>query len=280
MTAEDACVDLAGCVQAILWRTHGDCMSTLTTAEPASAAESTLCYSLNWVRVDPARLRADFESALASASWKRQNNYSNPSWNGIALYSRSGRPDDTSVVMADTPGRVSVNADGSHSSSKRTPLADVCEYVVRELLPQFGAPWLRVAFFQLKAGGRIGLHKDIVQNHLVQGQIRVHVPVNTNPRVRMFVGGKSYQMPEGSAWYFDPTARHGAENQGEEDRIHLLVDLKLTPALRRLLKAPTVRDRLRFANITAQYYLLQLFLFLKLKTLYLTVKHMRDKPPT
>jgi Aspartyl/Asparaginyl beta-hydroxylase len=212
----------------------------------------TLTYPIQGIQIDPVRLRADLDNVLQNETlWKRQNKYKNVGWKGVALYSRTGEPEDLAQTLL--------------LPVHKTKVGSLCPYICDEILPQFGAPWLRVAFYKLEAGAQIGEHRDIVQNQGGRGMARIHVPVITNDKVIMYVGHKPYHYPPGSAWYFDPTAQHAVENLGNEDRIHLLVDFKCTPEFNRLLKPLDLRDRARFAYITTLYYALRLFAFLRLK---------------
>jgi hypothetical protein len=131
----------------------------------------------------------------------------------------------------------------------RTAAGERCTYITEELLPQFRAPWLRVVFYRLKPGTNIGRHRDIGENRLTNGIIRIHVPLITNPGVLMFVADQPYHFPVGTAWYFDATNYHRVENNGTEDRIHLVIDFKMSPGLAKILKPLTFDDRLRLTHI-------------------------------
>ena len=70
----------------------------------------------------------------------------------------------------------------------------------------------------------------------------------------MFMDGKPYHFGVGTAWYFDATGRHKVENNSDQDRIHLVVDLKPSDATNKLLKPLTLKDRVRFTYFTLLYY--------------------------
>ena len=203
---------------------------------------TSLVYPLGRLRVDPVRLEQDLHK-METDYWIHQDRY-NPGikhWDGIALYSMNGDTQDLRVA-----DRLPVH---------RTAAGEKCAYICDELLPQFRAPWLRVVFYRLRPGTKIGRHRDVGENRMINGIIRVHIPVVTNPGVVMYVADKPYHFPVGSAWYFDATAYHRVENNGTEDRIHLVIDLKLTPELRELLKPLTPNDRLRLSYIYLHHLL-------------------------
>jgi len=201
---------------------------------------SALCYPLRGIQIDPVRLVADLQ-AVAQAPWARQDRYQPGTghWKGLALYSVSGASEDLRCA-----GRPVV---------RRTPAGERCAYICDELLPQFRAPLLRVAFYRLEAGTTIGEHRDYGQNRSM-GYVRVHVPVVTNDAVLMYVGGRPHRFLVGEAWYFDASCAHRVENNGGEDRIHLIVDLVPTRELAGLLRPVTLRDQARFLAHRITFY--------------------------
>jgi hypothetical protein len=217
----------------------------MSVAEQAQAgtldAGNTLVYPLPRIQVDVNRLQKDLKD-MEEGFWIFQDRYKDgiDNWDGIALYSVNGDTHD--LRCAD------------HLPVHKTPAGEKCPYIANELLPQFGAPWLRVVFYRLQAGTKIGQHRDLGENRMMNGIIRIHIPVVTNERVVMYVAEKPYYFPVGTAWYFDATAFHRVENNGDADRIHLVVDFKLSPALTRLLKPLTGSDRIRLTKIAFHHF--------------------------
>lgn len=194
--------------------------------------EDTVCYSLSGIEIDAERLLHDYE-AVASDVWTSQNRYAKgmTNWKGISLYSINGASDD--LRCADKP------------IVSKTPAGDVCSYICDELLPQFGARPLRVAFYRLTAGTNVGKHKDYGQNRTA-GMVRIHIPVITNKDVTMQVEDNTYHFGVGEAWYFDASCWHSVKNSGADDRIHLIADFYPSPELDAHLKPISFNDRLRF----------------------------------
>jgi hypothetical protein len=76
---------------------------------------------------------------------------------------------------------------------------------------------------RLKAGVVIPRHKD--QGPLTAKTHRIHVPVITNPSCMFNVGAESMNLEAGQIWIIDNVNRyHGVENNGTNDRVHLIVD--------------------------------------------------------
>ena len=84
-------------------------------------------------------------------------------------------------------------------------------------------------------GGRITQHSltllpahDAIRGHSdndVTGLRRFHVPIQTNQNVRFYCGNSQINMKVGQCWEFDYKKWHRVVNDGDTDRIHLLVDL-------------------------------------------------------
>jgi hypothetical protein len=91
----------------------------------------------------------------------------------------------------------------------------------------------RVRFMRLVPGGELARHADITDREAGVADDRVtrlHIPIITNPGVRFSSwnseGEKSDEsMAVGSLWYLDQRKPHRAINGGEEDRVHLVIDL-------------------------------------------------------
>lgn len=101
----------------------------------------------------------------------------------------------------------------------------------------------RVRFMRLVPGGELARHADITDRDAGVADDRVtrlHIPIETNPAVRFFGWDAegfqhSARMAAGSLWYLDQRKPHRAINEGEEDRVHLVVDLLGSAGLRDLI---------------------------------------------
>lgn len=76
---------------------------------------------------------------------------------------------------------------------------------------------------RLKAGTIIPRHRD--RGPLTAKTHRIHVPVITNHSCMFNVGEESINLEAGQIWIIDNVNRyHSVENNGKNDRIHLIVD--------------------------------------------------------
>jgi aspartyl/asparaginyl beta-hydroxylase (cupin superfamily) len=53
---------------------------------------------------------------------------------------------------------------------------------------------------------------------------RIHIPIITNPKCLFTVDGETIHMKAGELWEINNHKKHSVENNGEEDRIHLIID--------------------------------------------------------
>ncbi|HVE83860.1 MAG TPA: aspartyl/asparaginyl beta-hydroxylase domain-containing protein, partial [Myxococcales bacterium] len=76
-------------------------------------------------------------------------------------------------------------------------------------------------------------HDDVVLS-LEHGLVRLHAPLQTGPGAELEVGGERVEMAAGELWYGDFSLPHAVKNGGARERVHLLVELQVTKALREL----------------------------------------------
>lgn len=109
-----------------------------------------------------------------------------------------------------------------------------CPYFA-EVMSAFACDKSRVRLMRLRAGGHILRHSDPL--HQINPQlIRVHVPIVTSPAVKFWVRDRLVAMGPGEAWHVDVRFPHEVHNQGDIDRVHLVLDLVANPAIADMLR--------------------------------------------
>lgn len=80
----------------------------------------------------------------------------------------------------------------------------------------------RVMFAKLPPGARIAPHTDgnIAQNR----PHKIHIPLFTNPDAWFYQFPDRYNLKEGTAYEVNNAVKHGVENNGTTDRIHLIFE--------------------------------------------------------
>jgi hypothetical protein len=106
----------------------------------------------------------------------------------------------------------------------------------------------RIRLMKLRAkDGELARHADttLVDAGVADGKLaRLHIPLDTNPHVvftQWDARGKKHErhFAAGSLFYLDQRKPHRAVNEGDTDRVHLVVDIHSTPALRELIASPS-----------------------------------------
>jgi ribosomal protein S18 acetylase RimI-like enzyme len=173
---------------------------------------------------DPARLRADLAGLLAEEFVPHFNTaYYQGDWSAVPLRSVGGRTDH---IYPD-PTAKQAFAD--------TPLLARCPYI-RELLAGLRCPLQSVRLLRLKAGSSIKEHRDY-ELGFEDGEVRIHVPVITNPEMEFVLNQVRVVMNEGECWYLNVNQPHRVANRGATDRIHLVMDCVVNDWLREHLLA-------------------------------------------
>src|SRR5262249_30752037 len=72
---------------------------------------------------------------------------------------------------------------------------------------------------------------------------RLHVPIITNDRVVFHVAGERVHMQPGRLYYVNFTKKHFVRNDGDEARIHLVLDLHVNDFLRQVFPPLSLGER-------------------------------------
>ena len=176
------------------------------------------------VAFDAARLQADLAGLVAADYVPHFNTrYYQGDWSAVPLRSIGGRADQ---IYPD-PTKKNAFAD--------TPLLARCPYV-RDVLAALPCPQQAVRFLRLKAGSIVKEHRDF-ELGFEDGEVRLHIPVHTNPGVVFRLDGQRVVMHEGECWYNNFNLPHSVENRGSADRVHLVIDCVVNDWLRARLTA-------------------------------------------
>lgn len=170
---------------------------------------------------DPVRLAADF-AQVAPDEWiphVNRHDYEGR-WSGAALRSPGGAAGNIIPESSDP------------SAWRETALLGRCAYF-REVIGTLRCPLQAVRLLRLHAGSRIAEHTDQALD-FEDGEVRLHVPVATSDRVSFFIDGARLVMAPGECWYTNVNLPHSVLNEGDTDRIHLVIDCHVDDWLRTL----------------------------------------------
>ncbi|HEY8212400.1 MAG TPA: aspartyl/asparaginyl beta-hydroxylase domain-containing protein [Myxococcaceae bacterium] len=178
--------------------------------------------------LDVDRLREDL-AALRAFPWGSEESYfrapgeRHVGWSVLSLRSQSG---DARETTSGGPGL---------TDFQDTAAMRAAPYL-RDVVEAIPGPKHSVRLSALPPGGSIARHDDVVLS-LEHGLVRLHVPIQSGPEVAFEVGGERVEMVPGELWYGDFTLPHAVENRDTRERVHLLVEVQVTPDLRALFPA-------------------------------------------
>jgi Aspartyl/Asparaginyl beta-hydroxylase len=123
---------------------------------------------------------------------------------------------------------------------------------IANLLNSFPCELRSARLMALAPGASVEAHTDTFFG-LPYGQVRLHVPLLTNPGATMDLNGVRTHWERGYVWYGDFGLPHAVANDGPSVRVHLVVDCLVNPALRALFPhaeplSPTLLNRPPFAS--------------------------------
>lgn len=102
--------------------------------------------------------------------------------------------------------------------------------IVVDLMREVGAFSLdRLVITRLAPGKHILPHTDDQGYAVEPSRSRYHVVLQGVEGSLYRTGPEVVCMKTGEVWWFDPTVEHEIHNQSQEDRVHLLVDVRVFP---------------------------------------------------
>lgn len=165
-------------------------------------------------------------TALASQPWPMhyQKLHYSGNWSAIPLRSINGEADNVII---------SPHSDAEY---KDTVFLQQSVYL-KETLQHFNCPLLAVRLLKLDAGSVIKEHRD-AELSFEHGQVRIHIPVFTNPEVEFILEGEEMQLQEGECWYMNFNLRHAIHNKSSRTRVHLVIDAVVNDWVKELFSQP------------------------------------------
>lgn len=160
--------------------------------------------------------------ALPESLWQNHFNqgFHDGGWQALALRFAAAAPVD--IVPVDVP--VSAYADSQ--------VLEQCPEL-RAMLNTMALPWKSVRLMRLLPSSEIKEHID-AGVCAANGEVRLHVPLQTDEQVFFHVDGERIPLRAGECWYVDVSRPHRVRNRGDQARVHLVADVQVD---QRLLQA-------------------------------------------
>jgi hypothetical protein len=164
---------------------------------------------------------------LETDLWKPHYNVKHYEGNWMTLQLRS--------INGNIENAVSIHGSSMHNMIyENTVLLEKCIYL-QSVINFFQCEKMSVRLMNLHAGAVIKEHTDYDMN-FEKGEVRFHIPVQTNSEVSFFLENEKIPMLEGECWYLNLSLKHRVNNSGNRNRIHLVIDCKVNDWVKNLLK--------------------------------------------
>lgn len=165
-------------------------------------------------------------------------------WRAILLRSKHGKID----------GPESQRPEGAQEEFIKTPYAAKMPYF-DSIMDAFKCPQSRVRILKLSPGAKIGLHTDRREECgcLAFDRVRLHVPIVTNDKVVFQVNGQNLKLKPGRLYYVNFSQAHQVRNDGDTDRLHLVLDLVVNDWLRQFFPKPSLLERIEYFAVRHTY---------------------------
>ncbi len=173
------------------------------------------------INFDSNTLQNELNSLISDEDWLMHFNtsYFDGEWKGINLITSSNNP-------------LSLAPDKTTDEAQSVFDLDLIPQT-KALLEKFECRILSARYLKLRSGSSIKTHVDPdigYWNNLV----RIHLPISTNASTWFTINNVKLQMPINQTWYADFSKPHSVVNEGDTDRIHLVLDLEVNAWLSEL----------------------------------------------
>lgn len=180
--------------------------------------------------LDADRLVADLMTARDHL-WDEQSSYEN------GRVSRWAEQDWRCLAVR-SPGGDKTRTDAGGPGSAEFADTDWLDHMpyVREILSSIPGPLYAARFMDL-GPGVVGYPHSDPKFAPDWGMARLHIPVITHEEASLDLDGEIHRWQPGEFWFGDFSRKHQIQNLGPEHRVHLVVDVLVTPELAQLFPA-------------------------------------------
>ena len=181
------------------------------------------------IRPIQAWCKKNIDFALVRTKYNKQKR-----WTAISIIGYSSDPLEISKPSVLGAGEII-------GDLQETPLAE--EFDIQKVLDRFPGRTDRVRLMKLEKKSDISKHTDKVDKDIKEYKIlRLHIPVVTNDRCYVISWTAKNDtivghMGIGECWYLDVSKAHSVQNAGDQDRVHLVVDVENNDEVRKLFGA-------------------------------------------
>ncbi|MBK6381001.1 MAG: aspartyl/asparaginyl beta-hydroxylase domain-containing protein [Chitinophagaceae bacterium] len=160
-------------------------------------------------------------------------------WTAIPLRSIGGNAND--VIISPT---------GNHDYQD-TVFLERSPYM-QQVLQTFQCRLQAVRLLKLNAGSSIKEHRDAELN-FESGEIRLHIPVLTDPGVEFILDKERLTLQEGECWYMNFNLPHAINNNSSVNRVHLVIDALVNDWVKEIFEGPDCKIKKEIENTSGRY---------------------------
>lgn len=117
-----------------------------------------------------------------------------------------------------------------HEPTQYTEHMEKCPYI-KEVLDSLPIEKTTVRLMRLRPGAIIKEHTDYNLS-IDDKELRLHIPVTTNPKMEFYVDKQPISLKEGECWYINFNLMHSLKNGGDTPRTHLVIDCEVNDWLK------------------------------------------------
>ncbi len=136
-----------------------------------------------------------------------------------------------SIPLEDWPQQERMRPDYPYPAMVSNPewhgFHEVVEPIVAELMAHFPDGWADHKMISIVMPGQSVEPHDDIQSE--SWRVRVHVPLVSNTKAVMTIGGKKHKLKVGKAYLVNTEVEHSLANEGDEPRIHFFFDVREGP---------------------------------------------------
>lgn len=138
--------------------------------------------------------------------------------------------DDILLRFTTPEGRLQSHANSLEAidTTSMQKLPDVKSELLNVMRLVNGSRLGRAIVTRLGPGKKILPHKDVIGEYS-KYYTRYHLVLQSMPGSLFTCGDETVQMLTGELWWFDAAAEHSVINNSKDDRIHMLIDVRIDP---------------------------------------------------
>lgn len=178
--------------------------------------------------IDPKALESIAqEITLANIPYKQSySEYQSGGWHTAMLYNGSGKAAHNEIA---------------EGQAKPTEVMEQLP-ATKAFLDKLGLDYFAVRVAKADPDAYLWEHKDYIELG-PSNKLRLHLPVASNSKARMQFNNFSVHMAPGYLWKLSPVVNHAISNEGDESRVHLILDCYVNENLENLVAREMLSDK-------------------------------------